>query len=232
MTRINKAMSMLGICSRRDADQYIKNNSVLLNGVAIKEMGVKVQNGDCIIFNNKTYTFQEECEKKAWIYYKPIGLITSHKDEQNRETVFDDLARKIDQRVISIGRLDLNSQGLLILTNNGEFAQYAESPKTGWTRSYMVRIFGKLESMMIEQIEQGLTVNGIEYAPMRINSIKKSHGQNCWIDCSINEGKNREIRNIFQYFDLQVNRLIRYQYGPYELGNMQSGDVAPVEMIY
>lgn len=225
MTRINKAISMLGICSRREADRKINSKTVFLNNQLVDKVGTIVNNRDIIIIDNITYIFQEKIESKLWLYYKPTGLVTSHNDEKNRKTVFDDLEKKINQRVISIGRLDINSQGLLLLTNDGEFAQYVQNPQTKWLRHYMVRVFGAISPNIIQQLEQKMNINGIVYKPMIIHSIQNTKSKNCWIDCAIKEGKNREIRNIFQHFNLQVNRLIRYKYGPYELDDMHSGEV-------
>lgn len=224
-TRLNKAMSMIGICSRREADKHIQLNNVMLNGKIVENIGTKICEGDKITFNKKSYIFHEKLATRVWLYYKPVGLITSNRDEHNRKTIFDDLKTKISQRVISIGRLDLNSQGLLLLTNDGEFSRYAESPKTGWTRHYMVRVFGNIQISSFQKLEHGITIDNVTYGPLKIISLQETKAKNCWINCSLTEGKNREIRNIFQHLDLQVNRLIRYKYGPYELGDMQPGEV-------
>ena len=142
--------------------------------------------------------------------------------------VFDDIKSKIDERVISVGRLDLNSEGLLLLTNDSNFAKMAESPKTGWERHYKVRVFGDLTNEIVVTIEKSLTIDGIKYAPMKIKLIKTSTGKNHWIECILTEGKNREIRKIFNHFGLAVNKLIRTQYGPFELGDMKLGEVRKV----
>ncbi len=225
MVRLNKAMSMLGICSRRDADFYINEGKIKVNGSLVKEVGVKVSGGDVIGFAGKNFKFQEEMEHKVWLYYKPVGLVTTHSDEKNRETVFDDLREKIKERVISVGRLDLNSEGLLLLTNSGDFARFAESPKTGWERHYKVRVFGVPDQDMLRKLEGGMIIDGFKYAPMTIKSVDKMVSRNCWIDCILREGKNREIRNLFEHFGLQVSRLIRYKYGPYDLKDMKPGEV-------
>ena len=230
-TRLNKAMSILGICSRRDGDRFIADGKVSVNGKVVSATGSRVLENDKISFDGQDYVFTNDVKRKAWIYYKPAGLVTSHNDENDRETVFDDLKDKIKERVISVGRLDLNSEGLLVLTNSGKFSQFAESPKTGWERHYKVRIFGELTSEIISQLEAGVTIDEISYAPLKITSINQGEGSNSWIECVLTEGKNREIRKLFEHFGILVNRLIRFKYGPYELGDLQPGDVRLVDMI-
>ncbi len=227
-TRLNKAMSMLGICSRRDADKYISNKVVYINDVLVNSMGVKVNNGDIITVNGIKYKFKDKCKTRVWMYNKPAGLVTTHKDEKNRATVFDSISDIIGQRVISVGRLDLNSEGLLLLTNDGSFSRYAESPSTGWERHYKVRFFGNINNNIISQIMNGITIEGAKYSPIKIIDISDNKGMNKWCTCILNEGKNREIRKIFNYFGLQVNKLIRIKYGPYELGKLPTGEVIEV----
>ena len=226
-TRINKALSILGICSRRDADKLIFQEKVSINHKIVKELGTKVFDGDTISVSGKDYIFQAEKKTKIWIYYKPVGLVSSHKDEKNRKTIFDDLKTKINERVISVGRLDLNSEGLLLLTNDGSFSKYAES--SNWKRYYKVRIFGKLTDKMISEIQNGITIDNIHYAPMEIQISKITQSvKNQWINCVLTEGKNREIRKIFNHFGISVNRLIRYKYGPFELTNLEPGEVRSI----
>ena len=227
-TRLNKALAILGICSRRGADKLIEAGKVFVNGSKITEVGTKVNEGDKIKVDSKEYIFKSEKKTKIWLYYKPVGLVTTHHDEKGRPTVFDDIKSKIDERVISVGRLDLNSEGLLLLTNDSNFAKMAESPKTGWERHYKVRVFGDLTNEIVVTIEKSLTIDGIKYAPMKIKLIKTSTGKNHWIECILTEGKNREIRKIFNHFGLAVNKLIRTQYGPFELGDMKLGEVRKV----
>ena len=227
--RLNKAMSILGICSRRDADKYIANKSVYVNNKLVEKLGTKVKNGDIITVNGINYTFTNKHKTRVWIYNKPSGLVTTHKDEKGRPTVFDNISDIIGQRVISVGRLDLNSEGLLLLTNNGSFARYAESPNTGWERHYRVRFFGNINNDIINKISSGITIDNIHYAPIKITNISNNKGLNKWCTCILKEGKNREIRKIFNYFGLQVNKLIRIKYGPYELGSLKIGEVKEVE---
>lgn len=233
MIRLNKAMAMLGICSRRDADSQIGSGNVIVNGKTIQEVGVKISNGDIISFCGKKYKFQDNLTEKLWLYYKPLGLVTTHNDEKGRKTVFEDLKNKIKERVISVGRLDLNSEGLLLITNSGTFSRYAESPKTGWERHYKVRIFGTIDENIIKQLAKGVTIDGFKYAPLIIKPFEKTASKNLWVDCCLKEGKNREIRKLFNHFEIQVNRLIRYKYGPYELNDMKPGEVieAKIEIL-
>lgn len=233
-TRLNKAMSLLGICSRRSADALISSGRVSVNGKPIIDLGTKISNFDTISFGGKNYTLGgSKKEERVWIYYKPVGLITSHNDERDRETVFQQIKRSIHERVISVGRLDINSEGLLLVTNSNDFARYAESPKTGWKRVYRVRIFGYLTKDVIDKIESGVTIDGFRYMPMKINTPENTMlSKNMWCECIITEGKNREIRKIFNHFGIMVSRLIRYRYGPYELGDLKPGEVKKAETLY
>lgn len=228
--RINKALAILGICSRRNADELIKSGNVFINRTVVNHFDIKVFDGDIVSVAGKDYVFQSRKKTKVWKYYKPVGLVTTHKDERGRRTVFDDLKNKINERVISVGRLDLNSEGLLLLTNDSSFSKYAES--SGWKRYYRVRVFGNLTDDIISKIQKGVTIDGIHYAPMQIirNSKNFSSSRNNWITCILIEGKNREIRKIFDYFKLSVNRLIRYKYGSFELGNLKPGEVKLTEL--
>lgn len=231
-TRLNKAIASIGLCSRRKADELIASSEVTLNGKLVTEIGTKVKDGDEITVSQRLYIFKSQQKTKLWIYYKPRGLVTTHKDEQNRNTVFEDLKLKIKERVISVGRLDLNSEGLLLITNNGEFSRYAESPQTGWERHYKVRIFGKLTNEIIKKIEKGVAIERVSFAPMKIKSIGQISGSNRWVECILTEGKNREIRKIFQKFGIAVNRLIRIKYGPYKLGNLKPGELIETKAKY
>jgi 23S rRNA pseudouridine2605 synthase len=223
--RLNKALAMLGICSRREADRLISSGQIRVNGQMIDILGSFVFDEDIITVKNKIYPFKITENCNVWLYYKPIGLVTTHKDEKDRKTIFDDVKTKLPERVISVGRLDINSEGLILLTNNGVFARYAESPTTGWERFYRVRLFGELSRDVISELADGPRVNGIRYAPVKASIIRRTDGKNFWMNCILKEGKNREIRLLFNHFGLQVNRLIRYKYGPYSLENLQPGQL-------
>lgn len=225
--RLNKACSILGICSRREADRYILQKLVQVNGKVITNIGTKVQVGDEILFNNCKYTVSNNIALKVWIYNKPRGVITTHNDPQGRRTVFQIAEQTLKQRVISIGRLDINSEGLLLLTNSGEFKQYAERSK--WKRVYKVRVFGNLTSEMIAMFWNGLKIGQYQYAPMKVQIISCT-GMNSWCLCTLTEGRNREIRKLFDYFNLQVNRLIRIKYGPFDLSSLKLGEIKEVQL--
>ena len=158
---------------------------------------------------------------RLWRYYKPAGLVTTHKDPQGRETVFDALAGRLP-RVISVGRLDLNTEGLLLLTNSGDLARHLELPATGWIRRYRVRAYGKTSQRDLDQLKDGVNVDGVAYGPISAQ-LDQYQGGNVWITLSIKEGKNREVRNVMRHLGLNVNRLIRTAYGPLQLGKLRKG---------
>ena len=231
-TRLNKALSAVSGCSRRSADSYIKEGLVFVNGRLIDNPGTQILDSDVISFKSSDYTLSQLVKtNKLWIYHKPKGLVTTHKDEKDRNTVFSDVSKKINERVISIGRLDLNSEGLLLLTNNGDFSRFAESPKTGWKRVYKVRIFGNITQNTIDDMQKGVVIDEMRYAPMKVKIMKKPSGNslNSWVECVLTEGKNREIRKIFNHFGIMVNKLIRVQYGDYKLGNLAPGEIIQVD---
>jgi 23S rRNA pseudouridine2605 synthase len=230
--RLNKALSILGICSRRESDDLIINGQIKINGKIVKNLGTKISEEDLILFNEKSYCLgQDTPESRIWLYYKRNGLVTSHKDEKNRRTVFEDVKDRIPCRVISIGRLDINSEGLLLLTNNAEIAHFAESPQNKWKREYKVRVFGHLSEQNLKIIREGIIINGFQYDPIEISKIR-SVGRNTWYKCILSEGKNREIRRIFEHFGILVNRLIRIQYGPYSLSDMNPGEIRDSNIDY
>ena len=229
--RLNKALSMIGICSRRNAEKLIATGQVSVNGQKVPELGSRICVGDTIQICDKQYVFNIRKQTKIWLYYKPVGIITSHRDDRGRRTVFDEVKSKINERVISVGRLDINSEGLLLLTNDSDFAHRAESPQTGWKRHYKVRAFGEISDEKLSTMRQGVTIRGIRYAPMEIEMLKASSGRNHWFKCVLSDGKNREIRKIFDHFGLRVNRLIRTQYGDFSITNdMKPGDVVMVKV--
>ena len=179
---------------------------------------------DAIAVDGKPLASAEKTQ--LWLYHKPCGLVTTHKDPEGRATVFDALPKDMP-RVISVGRLDLNSEGLLLLTNDGGLARKLELPATGWVRRYRVRAFGSFPPGMLERMQKPLTIDGVRYQPVEVTMESKT-GTNRWLEVSIREGKNREIRKIFEHFGLKVNRLIRLSYGPFQLGGIPSGAVKEV----
>ncbi|WP_341755807.1 pseudouridine synthase [Candidatus Tisiphia endosymbiont of Ptychoptera albimana] len=216
MQRLAKAISNAGICSRRDAELLIKNNQVKVNGVIIDSPATNVDETSIIEVSGKLINQQQI--PRLWAYYKPVGLITSHKDTSGRETVFASLAKLSLPRVISIGRLDINSEGLLLLTNNGDLARKFELPSSKIERVYKVRAYGN-PNLLLKNYKN-IEIDQIRYDPKSIKLIKLGR-TNCWFEVVLTEGKNREIRKIFEHFGLTVNRLIRISYGDFLLGNLQ-----------
>ena len=160
-------------------------------------------------------------QTRLWRYHKPKGLVTTHRDEKGRSTIFENLPAGLP-RVISVGRLDLTSEGLILLTNNGELTRYLELPSTGWTRKYRVRAFGDMTQAKIDALKKGVTVNGVSYGSIEAK-MESERGDNVWIEMVLTEGKNREIRKVLEFLGLTVNRLIRTSYGPFHLGNLEEG---------
>ena len=231
LTRIAKLISDRGHCSRRKAEALISEGVVFVDGIKVESPSQKFLEDSEIIVDKKNIPLNIE-KPKLWIYYKPVGLITTHDDPQNRPTVFDNLPIKFDKKIISIGRLDINSEGLLLLTDSGEIARYFELPSSNLERIYRVRAFGKFTKEMAIEIEKGVTISGIKYRPGKIIHLKdKQNSQNNWFEISLFEGKNREIRKIFRHFGLEVNRLIRISYGPYRLGELNPGNIVEAEII-
>lgn len=219
--RIAKVVARAGICSRREAERYIEQGRIAVNGCVLTSPAVVVTPADVITVDQKPLPEKEKT--RVWRYYKPAGLVTSHKDPEGRPTVFDSLPDTLP-RVISVGRLDLNSEGLLLLTNDGEFARQMELPSTGWTRRYRVRIHGEMTPEIMEKLAAGVTVEGVRYAGVQV-VIDKKQGSNTWLTVALKEGKNREIRRLMEFFGFQVTRLIRIAYGPFQLGNLEKGGV-------
>lgn len=222
--RIAKRLARAGICSRRDAERLIADGRVTLNGAVLESPAVNVTEADQITVDGVRVGAKERT--RLWRYHKPAGLVTSHSDEQGRETIFDALPESLP-RVISVGRLDLNSEGLLLLTNDGELARHLELPATGWTRKYRVRAFGDIEQEMLDHLEEGVTVDGVKYGPITA-TLDRQKGSNAWIDMTLREGKNREIRKVLGYLGLDVNRLIRLSYGPFHLSDLEAEAVEEV----
>jgi 23S rRNA pseudouridine2605 synthase len=217
--RIAKAIAASGFCSRRDAEKLILEGRVKLNGEVLKTPAVTVTD-EAITIDDKPLKAKEAA--RLFKYYKPIGLVTTHKDELGRDTVFDHLPEELP-RVVSVGRLDLNSEGLLLLTTDGELARSFELPSSGLERVYRVRVFGRVPINELRDLRLGITIEGVEYAPIYVKIEKLD--TNSWIEVTLTEGKNREIRKVMKHFGLEVNRLIRVQYGEYKLGEMKPGDV-------
>lgn len=223
--RIAKRMARAGLCSRRDAERWIAEGRVRVNGHILTSPAIAVTDKDEIIVDGKK--LQEPERTRLFLYHKPEGLVTTAKDERGRPTVFGSLPPEMG-RVISVGRLDLNTEGLLLLTNDGELARHLELPSTGWRRRYKVRVHGRVDESRLQALEKGLTLDGFHYKSIEAR-LEKQAGSNAWLDVVLTEGKNREVRRVMEALGLRVNRLIRTAYGPFNLGNLPKGGVIEVK---
>jgi 23S rRNA pseudouridine2605 synthase len=222
--RIAKLLARAGMCSRRDAERWITEGRVSVDGHVLTTPAVTVTTANEIRVDGRPLPAPER--PRLWRYHKPAGLVTSHRDEKGRPTVFDALPKDLP-RLVSIGRLDLNSEGLLLLTNDGALARRLELPSTGWVRRYKVRVHGEVEEKRLASLEKGMTIDGVSYGPIRA-SLERRQGSNAWIAVALREGKNREVRRVLEHLGFQVTRLIRLSYGPFQLGNLARGAVAEV----
>lgn len=223
--RIAKVMARAGVASRREAERMIVEGRVSVNGRKIDSPALDVLPSDRIEVDGKR--LDEKQETRLWLYYKPVGLVTSEADEKGRQTIFDALPRDLP-RVITVGRLDLNSEGLLLLTNDGELKRRLELPATGWLRRYRVRVNGNPSDLTFAPLRRGVTIDGEEFAPMEVK-LDSQQGANAWLTVGIREGKNREIRRAMAHVGLQVNRLIRIGYGPFKLTGLEKNQVTEVK---
>ncbi len=222
--RIAKRLARAGLCSRREAERWIAEGRVAVNGRVIAEPGTTVTEADVILVDGKPVAEPEH--SRLWRYHKPAGLVTTHRDPQGRPTVFERLPETMP-RVISVGRLDLNSEGLLLLTNDGALARRLELPATGWVRRYRVRVHGHVDPARLPALEKGVTVDGVAYGPIKA-ALDRQQGANAWLTVSLREGKNREIRKVMEHLGWPVSRLIRVAYGPFQLGQLLPGQVEEV----
>jgi 23S rRNA pseudouridine2605 synthase len=226
--RVAKALARAGVASRREVERLIAAGRVELNGEVLTTPAVKVDAGDVLIVDGRIVGPAEPA--RLWRYYKPVGLVTTHSDPKGRPTVFERLPRGLP-RVISVGRLDLNSEGLLLLTNDGSLARSLELPSSGLTRRYRARARGQVTQAALDRLGDGLTVDGVVYGPIQARlEPKTGEGVNRWIAISLAEGKNREVRKVLEALGLRVNRLIRIAYGPHQLGDLKPGEVAEVDL--
>ena len=224
MERIAKFIARSGACSRRDAEKLIEQKRVTINGETIESPAFNVSGEEKILIDGEK--LPQIQNTRLWLYYKPVGLVTTHKDTAGRPTVFENLPHGLP-RVISVGRLDLNSEGLLLLTNSGELSRKLELPENGWSRRYKARVHGFLDEKKIAELKNGCVIEGIRYAPISV-VIETRKGTNAWLIITLTEGKNREIRKVMKHIGLDVARLIRLSYGPFQLGSMKEGEVKEV----
>ncbi|MGH1354128.1 MAG: pseudouridine synthase [Thalassovita sp.] len=222
--RIAKVIARAGRASRREAERLIEQGRVTVNGKTIDSPALNVTASDRVTVDGQPLAEPEPA--RVWMYHKPKGLVTTNSDEQGRETIFDALPKELP-RVMTVGRLDLNSEGLLLLTNDGELKRKLELPSTGWLRKYRVRVNGRVSEEMLEPLRKGLTYEGIKYLPMDV-SLDRQQGANAWLTVGLREGKNREIRRTMEAIALSVNRLIRVSYGPFQLGQLKQGAVEEI----
>lgn len=222
--RIAKAMAHAGLCSRRDAEGLIAQGRVKLNGRKVDTPATFVSGSDQIEVDGTP--LKRKNPTRLFMYHKPTGLVTTHKDELGRKTVFDMLPKDLP-RLVSVGRLDLNSEGLLLMTTDGELSRYLEHPSTGWSRNYRVRVFGAIDEGKLASLKNGITVEGIKYGPIMVK-IEKSSPTNSWLQVTLKEGKNREIRKVMGALGLEVSRLLRVSYGPFQLGQLPRGNIKEV----
>ena len=223
--RIAKAIARAGLCSRRDAERWIADGRVSVNGRLLKTPAFEVSGTDKVTVDGKPLPGLELA--RLWRYHKPKGLVTTHKDPEGRPTVFEKLPPEMP-RVVSIGRLDYNTEGLLLLTNDGGLARHMELPATGWVRRYRVRAKGRLTAADLENLKAGLEVDGVHYGPIEA-TVDTVQSANMWLTIAIREGKNREVRKILEHLGLTVNRLIRISFGPFQLLDLAPGSVEQVK---
>jgi 23S rRNA pseudouridine2605 synthase len=219
--RIAKAMARAGLCSRREAERWIEEGRVTVNGERLTSPARDVTPRDRIMVDGELLPGAEPA--RLWKYHKPKGCVTTHRDPEGRPTVFERLPRHLP-RVISIGRLDFNTEGMLLLTNDGELARHLELPATGWLRRYRVRAFGDVRQDDLDALKDGIEIEGVRYGPIEA-TLDQVQGANVWLTIGLREGKNREVRNILASLNLTVNRLIRVSFGPFQLLDLREDEV-------
>ncbi|MFO1114962.1 MAG: pseudouridine synthase [Beijerinckiaceae bacterium] len=226
--RIAKAMARAGACSRRDAEQWIAEGRVAVNGKVLSSPAFNVTSSDRITVDGRPLAARERT--RLFLFHKPRGLVTTDRDPEGRETIFDYLAQRHPElpRLMTVGRLDINTEGLLMLTNDGGLARTLELPQTGWLRRYRVRAHGSTDQAALDTLAKGVHVEGVDYAPIEAK-LDRVQGANSWLTLSLREGKNREVRRVLGSLGLDVNRLIRVSYGPFQLGDIAEGAVEEVK---
>ncbi|HET8729318.1 MAG TPA: pseudouridine synthase, partial [Alphaproteobacteria bacterium] len=223
--RLAKVIARAGVCSRRDAEGWIRDGRVAVNGKLVRTPAFNVGNADTITLDGAPLAAR--AGTRLWLYHKPAGLVVTEKDTGGRETVFEKLAAMGLPRVLSVGRLDITTEGLLLLTNDGGLKRVLELPATGWMRRYRVRAFGSITQEQLDVLKDGIELDGVSYGPIEAR-LERQQGANVWLELGLREGKNREVKNVLSALGLQVNRLIRVSYGPFQLGDLAPGAVETV----
>ena len=224
--RLAKVIARSGLCSRRDAEDWIREGRVAVNGKIVKTPAFNVTERDQIKVDGEPLAARQGT--RVWLYHKPPGLVVTEKDPEGRPTIFDKLGEEGLPRVVTIGRLDINTEGLLLLTNDGGLKRVLELPATGWLRRYRVRAFGTITQAQLDRLKDGIEVDGIKYGPIEA-TLERQQGSNVWLLVALREGKNREVKNVLATLGLQVNRLIRVSYGPFQLGDLPLGGIETVK---
>ncbi len=222
--RVAKALARAGLCSRREAERWIAEGRVAVNGETLRTPARDVSPSDRVVVDGKLLPAREPA--RLWRYHKPGGLVTTHSDPQGRQTVFENLPKHLP-RVVSVGRLDFNTEGLLLLTNDGDLARHFELPATGWLRRYRVRARGRVTQEELDRLKEGVEIEGVRYGPVEA-SLDQIQGANIWLTIGLREGKNREVRRILGSLGLDVGRLIRISFGPFQLLDLPPGQVESV----
>lgn len=226
--RIAKVMARAGLCSRREAERWITDGRVSVNGKILNSAACVVTDKDEILVDKKPLPNKEKT--RLFLYHKPAGLVTTNKDEQGRDTIFDKMPKDLP-RVMTVGRLDINTEGLLLLTNDGELSRHLELPANEFKRTYRVRVLGRVSQNKLDSLQKGIKWNGVKYGPIEAK-LDDSHDKtqaNNWIEITLQEGKNREVRNVMEAIGLKVNRLIRVSYGPFHLGKLPKKAIMEVK---
>src|SRR5499427_5662271 len=222
--RIAKVIARAGLASRREAEAWIAAGRIAVNGTTIASPAMDVTGSDRITVDGEPLPARQRT--RLFLYHKPRGLMTTHADPQGRPTIFQNLPRDLP-RLISVGRLDFNTEGLLLLTNDGALARLLELPATGWLRRYRVRAHGSITQDRLDSLRRGVTIEGIHYGSIEA-VLDRVQGSNAWLTLGIREGKNREVRNVLGHLGLGVTRLIRLSFGPFQLGELGQGEVEEV----
>jgi 23S rRNA pseudouridine2605 synthase len=223
--RIAKAIARAGLCSRREAEMWIAAGRVAVNGEVIASPARNVTAADRIVVDGRPLPTRERT--RLFLYHKPRGLLTTHADPAGRPTIFAALPAGLP-RLVSVGRLDINTEGLLLLTNDGSLARTLELPATGWLRRYRVRAHGRVAQDQLDRLRAGTTIDGIRYGPIEA-TVDRGQGSNVWLTFAIREGKNREVKNVLGHLGLKVSRLIRVSFGPFQLGDLAAGEITEVK---